>query len=128
MWTSLPNEILVQILTILPSRSSLVVTALVCKRWRDVAVPLLWADIHVAIDASSPQFTDTIKFRNSLQTSVATAEYIKIFSVNFNVPPTSKQNPPDAERVSSYLTDIRGILLAAINLRVVKIRLPQSLF
>ena len=48
--------------------------------------------------------------------------------MNFNVPPTSKQNPPDAERVSSYLTAIRGILLAAINLRVVKIRLPQSLF
>src|SRR5271167_755204 len=87
MNASLPNEILAQIFTLLPTRSSLIVAALVCNRWRDAAIPLLWTDIHIAIDASSPQFTDAIKFRNFLRINVANAEYIKMLSLNFNMPP-----------------------------------------
>lgn len=123
----LPNEILAQIFTLLPSRFSLVVAALVCIRWRDAAIPLLWTDIHIAIDASSPQFTDAKTFRKFLRMNVANGEYIKTLSLNFNLPPPPK-DLPDPKTLASYLTAIQAVYSAAVNLHVVRICLPQSLF
>ena len=82
---TVPNEIFATIFSFLPDRSSLVNAALVCKRWHNAAIPLLWMEIKLSLNPSAA--IDPTLFGEAIKTSGGRecAKWIKVLSFNFSM-------------------------------------------
>ena len=124
---NVPNEIFAKIFTLLPDRSSLITAALVCKRWHDAAIPLLWTEIKLSLDPSTG--IDPTLFGEAIKTPGGRkcTKWIKVLSLNFSMAVmTSSMAPTYYNHITtSYLNVIQSIQELAVNVKLVRIYVPK---
>jgi hypothetical protein len=124
---NVPNEIFAKIFTLLPDRSSLINAALVCKRWHDAAIPLIWMEIKLSLDPSTG--IDPTLFGEAIKTPGGRecTKWIKVLSFNFNMAVMTSSMAPTYHNhiTTSYFNVIRSVQELAVNITLLRIYVPK---
>jgi len=106
--SALPIELLHEIF-ILVRDIRFIDIALVCKRWRDAALPLLWQRVTIDMTNLASRFAEVRETPSSLQLLKRHCSYIQSLSLPLTVPRSSQFIPPDPESIQTDLAIYRRV-------------------
>jgi hypothetical protein len=105
--SSLPIELLHEIFTVAAAvNTRFSILALVCRRWREAALPSLWQQIRVDLASS---FVDFYHTPSSFQSFKYNCQHVRSLSLHLEIPLSSKFIPPDVQGIEPHLQICRRV-------------------